>query len=104
MSADIYLSATDCCSSHDHNITHNVGPMLRAAGLDWHDYRGESLTARHLAIEATGALERLVREPDEFRPMGAPNGWGTYDQVLPFLARLILDCIKHPDAIVSVSL
>lgn len=104
MSADIYLEAESCCSSHNHNITHNVAPMLRAAGLDWHDYRDEPLTATFLATDAIGAMDRLVSDPERYRPMGAPNGWGTYDQVLPFLGRLILDCLKHPEAIVRVSL
>jgi len=103
MSADIYISA-DCCSAHDHNITHNLGPMLREAGVDWHEYRGEKRLALNLLWDISHALTRLVNEPERFKAMNPPNGWGSYDAALAFLLRLSIDCLRHPEGIVEVSL
>lgn len=103
MSADIWLEA-DCCSAHDHNVTHNLAPMFREAGVDWHDYKGGDRTAAALLREVATALSNLVDQPERFRRMDPPNGWGSYEGAVAFLARLAVDCIRHPDAIVQVSL
>ena len=104
MSADIYLHADNCCSAHNHNVTHNLGPMFREAGVDWHDYENGDRSAAFLAVECSTALGALVDYPERFRAMNPPNGWGTYEGAVAFLARLIIDCAKHPEAKVEVSL
>jgi hypothetical protein len=103
MSADIWLEA-DCCSAHDHNITHNLAPMFREAGVDWHEYRDGEQHASVLLREVAHALTRMADEPARFKALNPPNGWGNYDGALAFLVRLAVDCLRHPDAIVRVSL
>lgn len=105
MSADISIAADQCCSAHWHNITHNLGPMFRAAGVDWRRYQDDpSLTAGDLAADIRAALTQMRENPTHFKGFDASNGWGTYGQALPFLQRLLVDCERHPDGTVEVSL
>lgn len=60
---------------------------------------------RQVGDGATGCPpDEGVLEIVGFRAMSAPNGWGTYEQVVPFLAALAADCLIHPEALVEVSL
>jgi hypothetical protein len=108
MSADIYVEATDCCWSHNHNITHNLAGMFRAVGLDWHDFyerdgNGGKTAAEMLPL-AVLARHRLERGPEDFAHLAAPNGWGTLPQAVSFLDELVVTLATHPDGIVRVSL
>jgi hypothetical protein len=38
-----------------------------------------------------------------FKMHDAPNGWGTYEQFLPWLEEYLRACEENPDAIVMVS-
>ena len=104
MSADIYI--TNCCAGHGHNITHNLGQMFRAAGLDWRDYKDADpeVTALALGRNVREALSLMRSDPERFRQFDAPNGWGTYEHALQFLEELAASCERHPDGKVGVSL
>jgi hypothetical protein len=102
VSTDLSLAA-GCCASHSHNITGNLTPMLRAAGIDWSDYERGSETARTLLWDIITALTRLTDEPERFEAMNPPNGWGSREALLAWLVRVAIDCLRHPDAIVEVS-
>lgn len=108
MSADIGINHPDCCGDHWHNITHNLGAMFRAAGIDWHDYYAADGNGGRLASEmlpeAVLAYFRLKNEPEDFKHLDAPNGWGVVANAIDFLERLIRDLAKHPDGVVEVSL
>lgn len=108
MSADIYIESDNCCAAHDHNITHNLAPMFRAAGVDWHDYYEHDgnggRTAAEMLPEVVLAYWRLSDDPDYYRQFNPPNGWGDLECAVEFLRRLTLDLAKHPDGIVRVSL
>jgi hypothetical protein len=108
VSADIYIESPDCCSSHRHNVTHNLAAMFRAAGVDWHDYyehdgNGDR-KASELLPEVVLAYWRLVNDPEDFRQYVPENGWGDLRGAVSFLADLMRDLARHPDGIVRVSL
>jgi hypothetical protein len=51
----------------------------------------------------TKAIAEMESDPERFRAFDASNGWGTYNDFLPWLKRYFEACIKNPDAIVEVS-
>jgi hypothetical protein len=48
-------------------------------------------------------LGLLRSDPDRFRAFDAFNGWGTYDQFVPWVQRYLEACREWPDAEVNVS-
>lgn len=83
------------------NYTSNCGPMWRAAGADLAEFHdkpaGQCVLPLHIAIHA------MQSDPAKYRAMDPPNGWGSYDTLLPALKELIAQFETHPDAIVKVS-
>ena len=103
MSLDISLS-TKCCGVkvHSQNITHNLNKMAEAAGIYnalWHPAQG--MTAAELEKAIKPAMLVMYDSPDRFKLFDAANGWGTYDDFMPWLEELLNACADHPNAIVS---
>ena len=91
---------------YDANITHNLGRMADAAGIYQACWRPEEIgvtKAGQLAPLLRVGLEALRADPERFRAFDAPNGWGTYDQFVPWVERYLAACEVHPDADVWVS-
>lgn len=105
MSYDVSLSIdTGAGNQHevyDWNFTSNVAPMLRAAGADLAGLDGK--TAGYCAPILDAAIERMAADPETFQAMDAPNGWGTYEQLLPALRELLEAMQAHPATTVWVS-
>src|SRR5215472_3718427 len=80
------------------NFTSNCAPMWCAAGIDFAAISGS--TAGMVAPDLERAIEALKADPERFRKMDAPNGWGTYDQLLPALEELLASWRAHPKATV----
>jgi hypothetical protein len=81
-------------------VTYNLGLMLRAAGFpDWEALRGAP------ASEVGGMLrsvaDRLRADPERFKAMNPPNGWGSYEVAIGFLDRFAGACAEHPRAFVE---
>ena len=86
------------------NITHNLGRLAEEAGVYLAVWRPEEAginQAGQLIEPLSKAIELLKREPDRFRQFNAANGWGTYDQFLPWLQSYLDACLQHPTATVS---
>jgi hypothetical protein len=118
MSWDAYYSAqtVDGPASIvcDKNFTHNTNEMIEAAlgleptGLGVADriLFGKGRRPWYWQLDgATGAdgrelLGRIVSEfeanPDKYRAMDSPNGWGTYDHLLPVLREMRDACTTYP--------
>ncbi len=106
MSYDIYLTIDTGGPEHalvtdGWNYTSNCAPMWRQAGADLATFHarkaGDCLPVLDAAIAAMRA------DPDTFRKMDPPNGWGSYDSLLPQLEALAEDLRRHPNATVAVS-
>jgi len=105
MSLDVSLCDDDL-EVFSANITHNLGKMAAEAGIYQHLWRPEELgikKARELIDPLKDGLTMMVSDPDRFIALNAPNGWGTYDVFLPWIARYLAACKKHPRASISVS-
>jgi hypothetical protein len=106
MSLDVYLTAVRRTEVHWSNITHNLGAMAREAGIYMHLWRPDDIGISK-AFELIGPLKDglkiLKRDPERFKKLNAENGWGTYEQFVPFVEEYLRACVDNPDAKVSIS-
>lgn len=107
MSYDVYLepftSDDPTAPGWLGNMTSNVAPMWQLA------LNGVPLKAFHRApcVEAAGPLAAAVRrmeaDPDTYRALNPPNGWGNYDGALRYLRTLAEACAANPACRIEVS-
>jgi len=107
MSLDIYFSQVQETEVHSQNITHNLGKMAEAAGFYTALWHPENIGIKK-AIELLPFLEKGINEmktnPDKFIDLSSPNGWGTYDQFIPWIETLIQACKDYPESTITVSI
>ena len=106
MSLDVYLTAVRPVTIYDANITHNLSAMASEAGIYRHLWRPEELgivKAAQLIEPLRVGLARLKADPERFRKHDAKNGWGRYEDFVPFVERYLAACEENPDADVRVS-
>lgn len=102
MSADVWYEAPACqaCggaggSGGDFNLTYNLSPMLWGAGMPaWSDMIG--LPAHEAAAIWEAVVDELKRDPDLYRTLNPPNGWGTYEQAVDTLSQAAEDFLRAP--------
>lgn len=111
MGLSVYLTSKPCplCGKADDgfsaNITHNLGAMAREARIYRQLWRPEEVgitTARQLIAPLKRAIKAMKAEPERFRKHDASNGWGVYDDFLPWLERYLEACKAMPEATVTV--
>lgn len=88
------------------NITHNLNRMAEAAGIYEACWRPEEIgvtKAGELIPRLRDGLAKLRSDPARFRAYDASNGWGTYEDFVPWVAEYLAACEDHPEATVSVS-
>jgi hypothetical protein len=84
------------------NMTYNIAEMVRqACGVTFSWFDGMSCE-KALPLLRFCWL-RMKRYPDFFRPFEASNGWGTYDQFMPYLTRFYVMARLHPAGQIRVS-
>lgn len=120
MSLDVYLSGpteSEPCPECGHqrlvrsslynaNITHNLTRMAREAGLYnvvWRPEENGITKAGQLIEPLHAGIALLEADPARFKKLDAENGWGLYDNFLPWLKNYLRACIENPEADVSVS-
>jgi hypothetical protein len=88
------------------NITHNLGKMAEEAGLYvvlWRPEENGITHARQLIEPLRAGLAKLKAEPERFKRFDAPNGWGLYENFVPWVERYLEACEHDPHARVHVS-
>lgn len=126
MSLDFYLYDPEpvterciCTCGHVHdvtrshelystNITHNLNSMAEAAGIYGCLWQPEECnppitTAGQCIPFLEAGLILLRGDPHRFRKFDAKNGWGTYEQFVPWVERVLAACREHPMARVEAS-
>ena len=106
MSLDVTLVATKPTEVYWRNITHNLNKMAMEAGIYQHLWRPEELSiavAGELVEPLAQGLRRLKANPEHFRKFNAPNGWGTYENFVDFVADYLEACQSNPNAEIHVS-
>ena len=108
------------------NITHNLSRMASEAGIYealWRphrlkdgynipedDYEAEyefeyenPSFARDIIRKLTIGLDLLKRDPEHFKKFNSENGWGLYENFVPFVEEYLRACQEYPDAQIMVS-
>lgn len=106
MSLSVYLLQTKPCEVHWSNITHNLGRMAKEAGIYEACWRPEEIGAKY-AKDIIPLLEQglgdLKKRPDHYKLFNAPNGWGLYENFVPWVEEYLIACKEYPDAEIQVS-
>lgn len=84
------------------NITHNVARMWSKAGVYDALYESAGAEARTTQLALESGIGNMLCDPDAFRALNPPNGWGDYDGALRFLREWADECRKHPRALIGV--
>jgi hypothetical protein len=88
------------------NITHNLNRMAVAAGIYDACWRPENIKAekaKDIIPLLEAGLTHLKKRPTHFEKFNASNGWGTYEQFVPWVERYLEACRKFPEAKIEVS-
>src|SRR4051812_18690792 len=98
MSLDISLYTKECnhCGNgvnvFNANITHNLNRMAGVAGIYQHVWRPEELgiiQAKDLIEPLRNGLQKLKNNPIYYKQYESPNGWGLYDNFVPWLEKYL---------------
>jgi hypothetical protein len=88
------------------NITHNLGKMADVAGIYKPLWRPDEIgitQASQLIEPLRKGLNLLKGDPEVFSKYNASNGWGLYEDFVPFVEKYLRACEKYPNAKVRVS-
>lgn len=105
MSLDVYLEDNEGNELYWANITHNLGGMATEAGIYeclWHPEE-KFKTARDIAPALLEGVVKMLTDPKKYEAMNSPNGWGLYENFLPWCIRYLRACQDNPNALVRVS-
>lgn len=108
MSLDVYLKNASDEEVYSSNITHNLNKMALAVSETFYKtlWRPEELgyvRAEDLLLELRKGVSKLVCAPSYFKKYDSPNGWGLYENFVPFVIEYIEACEKNPKAKVFAS-
>lgn len=106
------------------NITHNLGKMADEAGIYealWRPYRlhkdykhfdiyedeidfeqSVSIYAKDIIDIVETGLKKLIDKPDYYTKFNSPNGWGTYENFVPWIERYLQALKEYPESKVLV--
>jgi hypothetical protein len=85
----------------DWNYTSNCAPMWRKAGADLAEFHGK-LAGECVPLLAA-AIAAMEADPDAYRELNPPNGWGDYDSLLRALKKLLKGFEGNPHMVVWIS-
>jgi len=107
MSLDVYLESGEPNeeSLFWGNITHNLTAMADAAGIYqclWRPIENGMVRAKDLLQPLTDGLAAMRIDPEKFKAFNAKNGWGTYDQFVPWIEEYLKACKENPDALIEI--
>lgn len=91
----------------DSKITHNLNTMANQAGIYYHCWRPEELgisKAHEIIQPLKDGLDKLKNDPEYFKQFNAKNGWGIYDDFVPWVEEYFNACIKYPNATIETSI
>lgn len=124
MSLDVYLTGetteqecvcSRCCDVHmrtkteefySANITHNLTDMASEAGIYKHLWRPEEIgitKANQLIEPLQRSVDLMLADPPRFEKLNSSNGWGLYENFVPFVQEYLNACKEFPTSDVTVS-
>lgn len=106
MSLDVYLEDQEGRELYWANITHNLNTMAGEAGIYeclWRPDEHGITHARQIIEPLAAGVALLATQKERFEAFNAPNGWGKWENFLPWCAKYLQACRDNPDALVKVS-
>lgn len=106
MSLDVWLMKAKPTEVYSANITHNLNRMAREAGIYeacWRPEEKDYKYARDIIPILEEGLRKMKEDPDHYKTFNASNGWGSYDNFVPWVERYLNACKENPDAEIHVS-
>lgn len=108
------------------NITHNLSEMASEAGIyealwrpyrlredfkEWNLYADNEyefedkcvIKAKDIITIIEKGLKDLKKKPKHFEKFNSPNGWGWYQNFVPFVEKYLKACKEYPEANVIIS-
>jgi hypothetical protein len=88
------------------NITHNLNNMAKAVGLYevlWRPKEVGITSASQMIAPLEKGLEELVANPDKYKALNPPNGYGSYDDFVSFCRSVLHNCREYPNAVIEAS-
>ena len=85
----------------DANITHNLTEMADKAGiyeLIWHPDRIGITKAEEIVDPLIEGIHKMETDPIGFKKLNPENGWGSYDDFLPWLRDYLNACGEYSEA------
>lgn len=106
------------------NITHNLGKMADAAGIYealWRPYmlhkdykhfdiydeeyefeKSVTIYAKDIVDIVEKGLKKMKNKPEYYAKFNSPNGWGLYENFVPWVERYLEALKEYPESIVEV--
>jgi hypothetical protein len=110
MSLNVYLddptSTYETESLYEANITHNLITMAFEAGIYdalWQPKAIEKTKASDIVELLEKGLADLKARPEYFEKFNSSNGWGMYENFVPWVEEYLEACKKYPDALIRTS-
>jgi hypothetical protein len=106
MSHDVYLEidtgGSEPVTVFSSNYTSNVSGMwAEALGFPLADLHGR--TASDAIPDLRRAASHMANNPETYKAMNPPNGWGNYEGARDYLAEILGACLDNPKTTIAVS-
>ncbi len=105
MSLDVMLFKNNECV-YSANITHNLNTMANKAGIYYALWRPEEIgkeKAKDIIKLLEKGLNDLKSRPEYFKQFNSPNGWGMYENFVPFVEKYLQACKENKNANIEIS-
>lgn len=84
------------------NMTHNVTNMWAEAGVYSALYETNGMSAFTITNILAHGICDMMFYPEKYKAMDSPNGWGLYENALPFLTEIYKACLEYPEAKIEI--
>jgi len=96
MSLALFLQCDKCGEGKSFDVTHNLIPMWRAAGVGGALYERKGKLAGDIVPALKAGVAAMRADPEKFKALNPSNGWGDSVSALAFLEGVLAACEKHP--------
>jgi len=87
----------------DCNITHNLSKMADVANINGATWDAWGKKCKDVVKELEDGIKDMKARPEYYRQFDADNGWGTYDDFMPWLNKLLIAYKEFPEATIYTS-
>ena len=103
MSLDISLEEFGWHQVSEANITSNLVPMWKKAGIYDALYNSAGKRAKDVLPTLRQGMTHMMTHKDEYLPLNPPNGWGDYPSAVQWLRNVCNMFERNPNATITIS-